>query len=120
MGRAKKNELANLARTARAHLARAEDLGKSLDERIKVKKEASEMWTPDEEWRRDFNNVTTTIQHAGNSLVRALEGNKKNLSGMTEAQLEAQFQSEIIRAAQTLSEEDWQTMCAARAKAGKQ
>lgn len=117
MGRRAKNELANLARTARGHLARAEALGRSLDERLKVKKEASEMWTPDEDWRRDFASVTQTIQHAGNSLVRALEGNKKNLGGLTEAQLEAQFNAEIAQSATSLTDEQWQRMVDARTKA---
>jgi uncharacterized membrane-anchored protein YjiN (DUF445 family) len=117
MGRRAKNELANLARTARAHLSRAEALGRSLDERLKVKKEASEMWTPDEDWRRDFGSVTQTIQHAGNSLVRALEGNKKNLGGLTVEQLEAQFNAEIVQAAPSLTDEQWQRMVDARAKA---
>lgn len=119
MGRKPKNELANLARTARAQLARAESLGKSLDVRLKVKREVTPEWTPDEDWRRDFASVTTTIQHAGNSLVRALEGNKKNLGGLSEEQLMAQFNSEIVAAAGQLTDEQWQRMCDARAKARK-
>jgi hypothetical protein len=119
MGRTPKNDYSGLARIARAHIKRADALGKSLDERMKVKREASDMWTPDEDWRRDYAAVTTAIQHATNSLVRALEGNKKDLGGLTEAQLAAQFQAEIVMAASTMSEEDWQRMCDTRAKVGR-
>lgn len=119
MGRRPANELAYLARTANAHLKRAEQLGKSLDERMAKKKEAAPDWIPDDEWRRDFAAVTTVIQHSGNSLVRALEGNKKGLDGMSEAQLEAQFNAEMVKSAQTLTDEQWAAMQAARAKAGK-
>lgn len=84
---------------------------------MKVKKEASEQWTPDEDFRRDFAAITTTLQHAGNSLIRALEGNKKNLGGLTEEQLEAQFNAEIVNSAGQLTDEQWQRMQEARAKA---
>lgn len=94
-------------------------MGKSLDKRIAVKREAADDWTPDEDFRRDFAAITNTIQHAGNSLVRALEGNKKNLGGLTEEQLEAQFRAEIVTSAQSMSDEDWQRMVAARAKQGR-
>lgn len=119
MGRRPKNELANLARTARAQLMRAETLGKSLDARMRLKRDLSPEWSPDEDWRRDFASVTTTIQHAGNSLVRALEGNKKNLGGLSEEQLVAQLNAEIVAAAGTLTDEQWQQMQDARAKARK-
>ncbi len=118
MGRPPKSDLANLARTAQSQIRRAETLGKSLDVRLKEKREASDTWSPDEDWRRDFASVTTTIQHAGNSLIRALEGNKKDLAGLSEAQLVAQLQAEIVAAAQTMSDEDWQKMLEARAKKG--
>ena len=117
MSRRPKNELAALASASRAHLQRANALGRSLDERMKVKKEASEQWTPDEDFRRDFAAITTTLQHAGNSLIRALEGNKKNLGGLTEEQLEAQFNAEIVNSAGQLTDEQWQRMQEARAKA---
>lgn len=117
MGRRPKNELANLARTARDQLRRAESLGKSLDARAKLKRAASDEWTPDEDWRRDFAAVTQTIQHAGNSLVRSLEGNKKSLSGLTEEQLLAQFNAELVAAAPQLTDEQFQRICEARAKA---
>lgn len=97
----------------------AEELGRSLKSRMKVKRELSENWTPDEDWRRDFTSVTTTLQHAGNALVRGIEGNKKNLGGLTEEQLQAQFNAEIIAAAPQLTDEQWAKMCEARAKAGK-
>lgn len=119
MGRQPKNEYASLARIARAHIKRAELLGKSLDARVVVKREASEMWTPDEDWRRDFASVTTSIQHATNSLVRALESNKKNLGSLTEAQLEAQFNAEIVQSAGSLTDDQWARMREARAKAGR-
>lgn len=117
MGRRPKNELANLAKTARAQLTLAEELIASLKLRMKQKREVCPEWVPDEDWRRDFASATNTLQHAGNSLIRALEGNKKNLSGMTDEQLEAQFNAEIVNAAATLTDEQWNRMCEARAKA---
>lgn len=117
MGRRPKNELASLARAARSQLALAEELGRSLKERVKMKKEASEQWTPDEDWRRDFASVTNTLQHAGNAMIRAGEANKKNLGGLTEEQLQAQFDAEIITSAQNISDEDWNRMVEARMKA---
>lgn len=119
MGRRPKNELAELARTARQQLKRAEDLGKSLDSRLKIMKAGSENWTLNEDFRRDFAAITMTIQHAGNSLVRAIEGNKKNLGGLTDAQLEAQLNSELVKAATTLTDEQWSMMVAIRAKRGQ-
>ena len=119
MGRKPTNELAGLARAARKQIDLATALGQSLTNRMKIKKDASTEWTPDEDWRRDFQSVTTTLQHAGNALARALEGNKKNLGGLTEEQLEAQFNAEIVVAAAQLTDEQWARMCEARAKAGK-
>ena len=119
MGRRAKNELAALARAAKKQIARAEALGASLDERVKIKRAASEMWTPTEDDRRDFAAITNTLQHAGNAMTRALEGNKKNTDGLSEAQLEAQFNAEIVRSAQTMTDEEWAAMVAARAKAGR-
>jgi hypothetical protein len=117
MGRRPKNELANLARSSRAQLALAEELIASLKLRMKMKREVSPEWVPDEDWRRDFASATNTLQHAGNSLIRALEGNKKNLGGLTEEQLVAQFNAEIVSSAATLTDEQWGRMCEARAKA---
>lgn len=117
MSRKPKNELAALARAAKAQISRAEALGKSLDSRIKMKREASEEWTPNEDDRRDFAAITNTLQHAGNAMRGALEGNKKNLGGLTEEQLQAQFNAEIINSAQTMTDEEWARMCEARAKA---
>lgn len=117
MSRRPKNELAALARAARTQLARAEALGKSLDNRTKIRKEASPEWTPDEDFRRDFAAITNTLQHAGNALRSALEANKKNLGGLTEDQLTAQFNAELINSAQTMTDEEWNRMCEARMKA---
>ncbi len=117
MGRRPKNELAGLARAARLQIARADQLGKSLDIRMKIKKEASDQWTPDEDFRRDFAAITNTLQHAGNAMVRGLEANKKDLGGLTEDQLQAQFNAELINSAQTMSDEDWNKMVEARMKA---
>lgn len=119
MGRKPKNELAALARAAKAQIARAESLGKSLDARVKMKKDASEVWVPNEDDRRDFAAITNTLQHAGNAMIRGLEANKKDLGGLTEEQLTAQFQAEIISMAQTVSDEDWNKMVEARRKAGR-
>lgn len=105
-----------LARASRAQLIRAEALGKSLDSRMKTKRELSPDWTPDEDFRRDFAAITNTLQHAGNSLIRSLEGRKKDLGSLTEEQLTAQFQAEIVAAAGTLSDDEWARMCEARAK----
>jgi hypothetical protein len=92
-------------------------LGKSLDRRLKAKLDAADDFTLDEDFRRDFAAITTTLQHAGNSLIRAMEGHKKDLGGLTEEQLTAQFNAEIISSAQSLSDEQWQKMLDARAKA---
>jgi hypothetical protein len=119
MGRKPRNELQALASAARAHLRRAEALGRSLDERMKIKRAASPEWTPDEDFRRDFAAITNTLQHAGNAMIRGLEGNKKDMGGLTEAQLEAQFAAELIRNAQAIPDDQWQQMLAARAKAGR-
>ncbi len=117
VGRKAKNPLAALANAARDQLKRAEALGKSLDVRMKTKQTASDAFTLDEDFRRDFAAVTAALQHAGKSLVTALDSNKKDLAGLSEAQLDAQFAVEIVKAATTLSDEDWDRMCAARAKA---
>lgn len=120
MGRRPKNELAALANAARAQIKRAELLGKSLDLRLKKKLEASPEWVPDEDFRRDFASITQTLQTAGNAMSRALEDNKKNNSGLSEDQLNAQLKAEIVRIAQVMSDEEWNAMCVARAKARKQ
>lgn len=119
MGRKPKNELSGLARAARDQLKRAEALGKSLDARMKIKKDASEVWVPNEDDRRDFAAITSTLQHAGNAMRGALDSNKKNLGGLTEEQLMAQFNAELVAAAPQLTDEQWAKMCEARAKAGK-
>lgn len=119
MGRRPKNELASLARAAKAQIARVEALGKSVDSRIKMKKEASSEWTPNEDDRRDLAMITNTLQHAGNAMIRGLEANKKDLGGLTEEQLTAQFNAELINSAQTMSDEEWSRMVDARRKAGK-
>jgi hypothetical protein len=111
------NETAALARAAQAQLNRANLIGKSLDKRLKEKVKASEEFTLNEDDRRDFAAITNAIQHAGNSLLRALEGNKSHLSGLTDEQLAAQFQEELVRSAHNMSDEEWQRMVEARAKA---
>lgn len=116
MGRRPKNELAALANAARAQIKRAELLGKSLDLRMRKKIEASPEWVPDEDYRRDFASITQTLQTAGNAMSRALEDNKKNNSGLTEDQLNAQFKAELIRVAQTMTDDEWRLMLEARAK----
>lgn len=105
--RAPKNDLAGLARTARAQLRRAELLGQSLDERLKAARENHPGWQPDEEWRKDFNQVTQTIAQSGQALQRALEANEKKLAGMTVEQLEAQLRAELARIAPHLTAEEW-------------
>lgn len=117
MGRKPRNELAALARAAKAQVARAEALGKSLDNRIKMKREVSPEWTPTEDDRRDFASITQTLQHAGNAMIRGLEANKKDLGSLTEEQLQAQFNAELVNSAQTMSDEDWNRMVEARMKA---
>lgn len=117
MPRRPKNELAALARASRTHLKRAELIGKSLDRRLKEKIDASDEFTLTEDDRRDFSAITDTLKHAGSAMMKALENNKRDLGEQTEAQLEAQFREEIIRTAQSMSDEDWQRMCEAREKA---
>ena len=117
MGRRPKNELAALARAAKAQIARAEALGKSLDNRIKLKKSVSPEWSPTEDDRRDFAAITNTLQLAGNAMIRGLEANKKDLGGLTEEQLQAQFNAELVNSAQTMSDEEWNRMVEARMKA---
>lgn len=119
MGRKPKNEYSALARAAREQIKRAESLGKSLDARLKLKREASSEWTPDEDFRRDFAAITHTLQQCGAAMDRALEGNKKNTDGLSEEQLEAQLKAEIVNSAQTLSDDEWEYMKDARLKAGK-
>lgn len=116
MGRKPKNELAALARASRDQIKRAELLGKSLDARLKKKRDLSDEWTPDEDFRRDFASITQTLQHAGNAMSRALEDNKKNLGGLTEEQLMAQLKAELVPIVQSLSDEEWNLLCEARAK----
>ena len=117
MGRRPRSEYNILATSSRGMLSLAFEVQKSLKERMKIKREASPEWVPDEDWRRDFASATNTLQHAGNSLVRALEGNKKDLGGLTEEQLKAQFNAEIVASAAELTDEQWQRMQDARAKA---
>jgi hypothetical protein len=112
----RKDELAELARTARRQINRARQLGQSLDYRTEEKKKAHEGWIPDEDWRRDFQSVTTALQHGGQTLLRALEGNKEDLGGLTEEQLEAKFKDELKRMVSTMSDEEWDEMVAIRAK----
>lgn len=119
MGRKPRNEFAALAKSAAAQLRRAELLGKSLDARLKVKRDAADEFTLNEDDRRDFASITTTIRDCGVALVRALDANKKDLSGLSEDQLTAQYHAELIKAAHEMSDEDWNKMVAARAKAGR-
>lgn len=116
MGRRPKNPLAGLARAANDQIKRAELLGKSLDARIKMKRDASPEWTPNEDDRRDFASITQTLQHAGNAMARALEDNKKNLGGLTEDQLIAQLKAELIPIVQSLSDGEWNLLLEARNK----
>jgi hypothetical protein len=111
------NETAALARAAQAQLNRANLIGKSLDNRLKEKVKASEEFTLNEDDRRDFAAITNAIQHAGNSLLRALEGNKSHLSGLSDEQLQAQFNEEIVRAAGSMTDEQVARFIEARQKA---
>jgi hypothetical protein len=117
MGRPPKNEFSSLAKSANAQLRRAEMLGKSLDERLKAKRKAADEFTLNEDDRRDFQSITQTIRDCGVALVRALDANKKDLAGLSEDQLTDQFQAELVKAAQEISDDNWARMVAARAKA---
>lgn len=119
MGRRPQNEFAALAASANDQLRRAKMLGRSLDARIKLKREAAAEFTLTEDDRRDFQSITQTIRDCGAALVRALDANKKDLGGLSEDQLTAQYQAEIIKAAPEIPDADWQRMCEARAKAGR-
>jgi hypothetical protein len=118
MGRRAKNELNALAKASRAQLKLAEDLNTSLKQRMHVKKTVAgaQGWIPDEDWRRDFASVTNTLQHAGNSLMRALEGNKKQNEGKTDEELMEQFVAQLLEVAPTLPEETWQALLIARSR----
>lgn len=111
----RRNQYSELAKAARDQLKRAEALGRSLDERATRMKEAADDWEPSEDWRRDFAAVNAAIQHAGSSLVKALEGNQKFLAGLSEDQLDEQLRTELVRNARDMSEEAWQRMVKARA-----
>lgn len=114
MPRRPKNDLHTLARAARQQIVRAEQLGESLDKRREHLTKEGEIigiaWSPDEEWRKDFNSVNATIAQAGQALMRALEGNKKDLGGVPMEQLESQFKAEMIRAAGSMTPEEWAAM----------
>lgn len=116
MGRKPKNPFSALAESARAHLRRAQALGKSLDNRLKIKLQASPEWIPDDAYRQDFELVTRTLRDAGACLTKALEGNKKELGGLTEEQLLAQLKAEMTNIVRTLSQEEWQALVDARNK----
>ena len=120
MPRRPKNDLATLARASRGQLVRAEKLGHSLDVRLKAKMNAADGFTLDEDWRRDFAMVTSTIRDAGAALTKALENNKKDLSGCTTEQLEAQWKAEMLRSAEAFTDEDWARMDKVRAEKAKQ
>ena len=119
MGRRPLNEYAVLAASANAQLRRAKLVGRSLDERLKAKLKAADDFVLDEEFRRDFASITATIRDCGAALVRARDASKKDYGELSEAQLSAQWSAELVKAAQELSDEDWQKMCASRAKAGR-
>lgn len=119
MPRAPKDELKILAVLSRSQLLRAQALGRSLDERAKTKRAVALDWIPDEDFRRDFAAVNQAIQHSGASLIRALEGTQKNMGNLTEEQIEAQFDTELVRSAAALSDDQWDAMVAARASAKK-
>lgn len=121
MGRRPKNELARLASASRSQLALAEELNISLRQRMRVKKDIAGVqgWIPDEDWRRDFASVTNTLQHAGNSLMRALEGNKKNLGNKSEEELRAQLTAQLVDNATALPDDVWEALLAARARKGQ-
>lgn len=113
MPKALKNDLATLVRVSRKQLQRAEALGQSLDARRQEELDTlgeagvKRPWFPDEEWRKDFKNVNETLAQAGQSLIRGIEGNKKNLGSVPTEQLEAQFKSELLRAAGSFTPEEW-------------
>lgn len=117
MGRRPRDEFADLADTARAHIKRAKVLGKSLDIRMARAQGAADDFTVNEDIRRDFNMVTTALQHSGKVLTQAVEAKKAFNGSLTIEQLEAQFRSEIVRAAVSLADDDWNLMCEARRKA---
>jgi hypothetical protein len=116
MGRKPKNPYAALAEAARAHLRRANALGKSIDDRLEAKRKAAEDWVPDESFREDFEMVTRTLRDAGACLGKALEGEKKALGGMTEEQLLAQLKAEMLVIVRTLTDAEWQALVDARNK----
>jgi hypothetical protein len=113
-----KNDMESLARAARAQLARASALGRSLDVRMQVKLNTAEGWVPDDSWRSDYASVTATIVQCGQALTKALENNKKALGSMTTEQLEAQLRAELPRIVAGLDTAEWCALVASRQKAG--
>lgn len=114
MPKALKNDLATLVRVSRQQLKLAEMLGDSLRARRNKETEDGKEWEPDDEWRKDFKNVNETLAQAGQSLIRGLEGNKKNLTSVPTEQLEAQLKAELLRAAADLTPEEWAILDKAR------
>lgn len=106
--------MATLVRVSRHQLKRAEALGQALDKRREkeaaVQEENGQAWMPDEEWRKDFRSVNETLAQAGQSLIRGLEGNKKNLTSVPTEQLEAQFKAEVLKAAGSFTTDEWATL----------
>lgn len=106
----------DLAMAARDQLKRAKALGASLDKR-KADYETLHFeapWAPNDEWRKDYERVNQSLQQAGTILIRALEENKKKLGGLTTEQLEAQFRSELIRSAKSLTQTEWEALVRTR------
>lgn len=109
-------DFVRVAATAQLQLRRAEAIGKSLDVRMKQKRDVNPAWIPDEDFRRDMETVTRAVKECGIALERALEYTEKTLHGMTTDNLEAQFAAEILRSAQHIPDDMWQKMCDARSK----
>lgn len=95
-------------------------LGASLDERqaygIKEAKKDGRPWVPDDTWRADFDKVSNCVSRMQVALREALEGQAKQLAGMTAEQLEAQLRAELVRLAPQFTHEEWALLDKVRMK----
>ena len=116
MPRREKNDLAGLARVARHQLTRAQLLGKTLDAIAEGNRETDPLWQPDDQWRDDFKEITTTISQCGAALTKALEANEKALARASDTQLETMLRQELLKMAETFTPEEWAIVDSARAR----
>ncbi len=115
-----KNDLARLIKAANEQLDLAKMLRASLLTRAKhgavAASKKAEAWQPDDSWRADFNSATQAIDRAGKALKDAMDARAKQLATMSVEELEAQFISELKRAAPHFSRDTWDLLDKIRMK----